>query len=189
MKRILLLLSLAMLPLTGYGQHMGVKTNLLYDATTTMNLGVEYRLGTYSTIDLGVSYNPWKFRDNRQWNFWLVQPEYRYWLCESFDGHFFGAHLHGGQFNINHAGAPFGLWPELRDSNYQGDFYGVGVSWGYHWILSDRWSLEFTLGAGYARICYDKYPCIVCGEKLENNSHKNYWGPTKVGISLVFNIF
>lgn len=188
MKRILLLCLLAALPLMGYGQHMGIKTNLLHDATTTMNLGLEFRLAKHSTFDLGVSYNPWKFSDNKQWKMWLVQPEYRYWLCESFDGHFFGLHLHGGQFNINHKKAPFGLWPELRDKNYQGDFYGAGISWGYHWILSDRWGIEFTVGAGYARVCYDKYDCVECSNTHEKG-FKNYWGPTKIGISLVFNIF
>lgn len=187
MKRILIFLML-LPPLAGHSQRLDVKTNLLYDATTTMNLGLEARLASCATLEVAVSYNPWTFSDHRQWKILLVQPEYRYWLRGAFDGHFFGAHLHGGQFNINRVDAPFGLWPELKEYNYQGEFYGAGLSWGYRWRFSPRWGLEATLGAGYARVNYDKYTCVVCGDKV-GSGHKNYWGPTKAGISLIFNIF
>jgi len=36
-----------------------------------------------------------------------VQPELRYWLCEKFNGHFFGVHLHGGIFNVGALSLPF----------------------------------------------------------------------------------
>ncbi len=188
MKYKIILLLISLLPLPALGQLMGVKTNLLYDATTTVNLGVEARLGVRSTLDVPVSYNPWTFSDNRQFKVIMAQPEYRYWLCEAFNGHFFGVHLHGGQFNVNNIEMPFGLWPGLKDYNYQGEFFGAGLSWGYQWILSNRWGLEFTLGAGYARVNYDKYPCAMCGQKIDSG-HKNYWGPTKAGLTLIFMIF
>ncbi|MBK5723127.1 DUF3575 domain-containing protein, partial [Dysgonomonas sp. Marseille-P4677] len=35
---------------------------------------------------------------------------------------------------------------------------------------------------------YDKYPCAECGSKIKSDS-KNYWGPTKVGISFIYFIF
>ncbi len=38
----------------------GIKTNLLYDATATFNLGVEFRTGRRTSIDIPVSYNAWK---------------------------------------------------------------------------------------------------------------------------------
>ncbi len=187
MKRLLFLL-LGLLPPAAYGQHMSLKSNLLYDATTTMNLGVEARLSDHSTLDIPVSYNPWTFSDHKQFKLLMVQPEYRYWLCEAFNGHFFGVHLHGGQFNINHVDMPLGLWPGLEENNYQGEFFGAGISWGYQWHFSKQLGLEVTLGAGYARVNYDKYPCVVCG-KSSGSGHRNYWGPTKAGVSLVFMIF
>lgn len=39
----------------------------------------------------------------------LVQPEFRYWLCERFNGHFFGVHGLGGEYNIAKVKLPFGL--------------------------------------------------------------------------------
>lgn len=44
--------------------------------------------------------------------------------------------------------------------------------------------MEATIGAGYARLDYDKYACGKCGEKLGHNN-KNYFGPTKVGLSII----
>ena len=73
---------------TSHAQKWAVKSNLLYDATATINLGVEAALGHRVTLDVSGNYNPWKFGDAR-WKHWLVQPEVRYWLCESFNGHFF----------------------------------------------------------------------------------------------------
>lgn len=46
-----------------YAQKVAVKTNLLYDATTTMNLGLEIGLGKKWSLDLSGNYNPWKFDD------------------------------------------------------------------------------------------------------------------------------
>ena len=34
--------------------------------------------------------------------------------------------------------------------------------------------MEATIGAGYARLDYDKYACGKCGEKLGHNN-KNYF--------------
>ncbi len=42
---------------------------------------------------------------------WLVHPEFRYWLCERFNGHFFGVHLLGGEYNISKVKLPFGPGP------------------------------------------------------------------------------
>ena len=41
-------------------QKVALKSNLLYDATTTMNLGLEFGLARKWTLDVPVNYNPWK---------------------------------------------------------------------------------------------------------------------------------
>lgn len=40
----------------------------------------------------------------------------------------------------------------LGNYRYDGKIYGAGISYGYHWILKNRWSMEATIGAGYARL-------------------------------------
>jgi hypothetical protein len=177
------------------GQELAVKTNLLYDATSTINLGAEVGLSKKWTLDVSGNYNPWTFNEGRKMKHWLVQPEGRYWFCQKFQKWFIGPHLLGGQFNFEgmlpfgfHDGKFFGVESSaLRDHRFQGWLIGGGVTAGYHCILSSRFSLEFALGVGYAYIDYDKYRCETCGGKLEHNN-RNYFGPTKAAISLVYMI-
>ncbi len=56
-----------------------IKTNLLYDATATINLGAEFRTGERTSFDIPVSYNPWTFGANRKWKHAGAQPELRWW--------------------------------------------------------------------------------------------------------------
>lgn len=166
---------------SAYAQKVGVKTNLLYDATTTLNLGVELGLAKQWTLDLSGNYNAWLSTDKHKLKHWLIQPEVRYWLCQKFNGHFFGLHAHYAKFN---AGG-IGLIKGLKHDRAQGTLYGAGLSYGYQWILSDRWGIEGTVGVGYARVNYNKYRCWTCSEKQGPNN-KNYFGPTKIGVTLIY---
>lgn len=166
-------------------QDIAVKSNLLYDATTTMNLGLEFGLARKWTLDIPVNYNPWKLNEGARLKHWGVQPEVRYWFCERFRRTFIGLHGHYADFNV-------GNWPDwsfvsdnMQNTRYQGHLYGGGVSIGHSWILKKRWGIEASIGVGYAHIVYDKYPCTECGSKIKESS-KNYFGPTKASISLIY---
>ena len=100
-RRLILILGLA-LSLTGTStaQTIAVKTNIVSDVTTTINLGLETSLHPRWTLDISGGYNPWTFAENRKWKHWIVQPEARFWTCGKYDGHFFGLHVHGGVYNI-----------------------------------------------------------------------------------------
>ncbi|MDL2211055.1 DUF3575 domain-containing protein [Bacteroides sp. OttesenSCG-928-M17] len=170
-----------------HAQNVVLKSNLLYDATTTMNLGLEVGLAHKWTLDVPVNYNPWKLNDGARLRHWGVQPEVRYWFCEKFRRTFVGLHGHYADFNV-------GNWPDwsfisdnMQNARYQGHLYGGGLSIGYSWILKKRWSIEAALGVGYAHIVYDKFPCAECGTKIKESS-KNYYGPTKASISLIYSL-
>ena len=163
-----------------YLPKFAIKTNALYWATSTPNLGFEIGLAKKLTLDVSGNYNPWKFSDNKQFKHWLVQPELRYWLCERFNGSFFGLHGHYADVDISNLDM-FGLGHD----RYDGKLYGAGISYGYQWILNKRWSMEATIGLGYAHIKYDKYEPGDNGQKLGHNT-KDYFGPTKVGLSFIY---
>jgi len=171
-------------------QKVVVKTNLLYDVTTTMNLGVELGLSPKWTLDLSANYNGWTFSENKKWKHWLVQPEVRYWLCERFNGHFFGAHLLGGIYNIGNVDADFTLlgtdFGKLKDHRYEGWMAGVGIGYGYQWLLSKHWSLEAEIGLGYVYSRADEFECVTCGEKLKDDESYHYVGPTKMALSIIY---
>ncbi|HML66125.1 MAG TPA: DUF3575 domain-containing protein [Dysgonomonas sp.] len=169
----------------GKAQEVAIKSNLAYWATATPNLGMEFALGRKSTLDISGGLNPFEFSDNKRFKHWLVQPEYRWWFCEAFNGHFLGIHAHGAQFNVGGWDIPIGRLDVFKDKRYEGYLYGGGISYGYQWVLTNRWNFEFNIGAGYARIHYDEYPCKDCGTKQDEGNY-NYWGVTKVGLSFIY---
>ena len=168
-------------------QNVAVKTNALYWATTTPNIGVEVSVAKQHSLQLFYGLNPWKQSggDQTSLRHWLLMPEYRYWFCESFNGWFVGAHLMGGQFNVGGVDLPFGLMPTLENRRYEGWYAGGGVTAGYQWVLSRHWNIEASLGVGYDYIKYDKFRCGECGERLKSG-HTNYIGPTKLALSVMY---
>ena len=170
-------------------QDWAVKTNLLYDAALTMNLGGEVRLAPRWSFDLSGNLNAWTVNDHK-WKHWLVQPEARYWFCDAFAGHFVGAHALGGEYNVGNIDLDFKMlgtdFRRLKDHRYQGWFAGLGIAYGYSWILGRHWNLEAELGIGWIYTRYDVYPCADCGTKLAKDRHHNYFGPTKAAVNLVY---
>lgn len=170
-----------------HAQKIAVKTNLVHWAVgASPNLGLEFALGSKISLEVGGGLNRWTFDENKKVKHWLVQPELRYWFCESFNGHFIGLHAHGGEFNVGNFDIPIGRLDVFDDKRFEGYFYGAGLSYGYQWLLSKRWSLELNLGAGYAHINYDKFDGPqYCGLKLDEGK-ENYWGITKAAISFIY---
>lgn len=194
-KSLLLLVLLVTCVATAQGQ-VALKTNLLYDATTTPNLGLEIGLGKKHSVQVFYGLNPWTFssdKGDRKAKHWLVMPEYRWWTCTNFSGWFIGVHAMGGQFNAGNIDLPLpgaffkgeNLQKGVKDYRYEGKFLGGGVTAGYQWILGRHWNLEAEVGVGYDRVWYDKYPCAECGSVLES-AQTNYAGVTKLGLSIMY---
>lgn len=123
-------------------------------------------------------------------NIGLCSRRLRYWFCDRFAGHFLGAHLLGGQFNIggvknniHFLGSDFS---QVGYRRYQGWMIGAGVAYGYAWILGKHWNVEGEIGVGWIYTRYDSYPCANCGKKLAKNKAHNYVGPTKAAVNLVY---
>ena len=124
-------------------QTVAVKSDLLTGGMlASPNLCVELKLSERFTLEAGVHYNPFPAGGDKRWKHWFVQPELRYWMCQPYGGHFFGTGLMYGVYNVAKARLPFGLFKGVRSERYEGDFTGVGISYGYHFILSP------PLGAG-----------------------------------------
>jgi outer membrane protein OmpA-like peptidoglycan-associated protein len=160
---------------------VSLKTNLLYDATATLNLGIEVSVGPHWSIELPVNYNPWTLGGGRKIKHWMVQPALRYWTDQSFKGSFFGAHAHTGQYNIAHIGS--------GERRYQGWLAGGGLSYGYRWNWSKHWGVEAEIGLGYARLDYSEYDisggCRSCGSLVRRDT-RNYFGVTKAALSFIY---
>lgn len=168
-------------------QTIALKSDLLTGVLSSPNIGVEVKLSSRFTLETAVHYNPFPAGTDKRWKHWFVQPELRYWMCQPYGGHFFGAHLVYGVYNIGNIQLPLGLFKEARSSRYEGDFTGAGLSYGYHFILSPRWGLETSIGVGFLHTRHKRYRCSHCGEKT-GSGNKNFVVPTKVAVSLVYMI-
>lgn len=171
---------------TARSQNVAVKTNIPYLFTATPNVGLEFAVGDKVSIELSGGVNPFEFSNNKQLKHWVVWPELRYWTCETFNGHFFGLHGVGGQYSLSGWDLPIDKLAGLKTNHYKGNAIGVGLSYGYQWILNDHWGMEFTLGAGYARFNYDVYSPLGKNANKVGENKKNYFGPTKGALSIVY---
>lgn len=191
MKRIFLLLAIVVAGAlqTTRAQDVAVKTNLLADAFLSPNLGIEIGLTPKWSLDVSGQFNAWTLSHGRRWKHWLVQPEARYWFCEALGGHFLGFHVLAGQYNVGHIDTDFKFlgtdFSRFKNHRYQGWFGGLGVAYGYSWLLGKHWNLEAELGFGWAHTRFDRFECAGCGRR-SGKGHHNYVGPTKAAVNLVY---
>lgn len=162
----------------------GLKTNLLYLATTTPNIGLEFSLSDRVSLDLGFGYNGFKFKKDGNSNpklmHWSAMADARYWFCRVFEGTFMGVHGIYGKFNVENI--PIIRKPDFRAKGYA---VGGGISVGHHWAIGRRWGFELSAGAGALYLDYDKFDCGECGVSRGHDT-KWYFGPTKCTASFIF---
>lgn len=166
-------------------QQVALKTNLLYWAAATPNIGAEVALSKHSTLSVSANYNPWTIGSDNKIQHWFIQPEYRYWLCEKYTRSYFGVHLIGGEFEVGGFKLPFGLFTRLQDHYYKGSAIGAGISYGYHFYISPHWNLEATVGVGLVRLRYHAEPVVGAKGHYQNRT-RILPVPTEVGISFVY---
>ncbi|MDL2319599.1 DUF3575 domain-containing protein [Alistipes sp. OttesenSCG-928-B03] len=174
--------------------NFAIKTNILYLATLSPNLGVEFGLGQKTSLELSAGFSPWVKKAaedaqavaqpaDKKFVHWLVKPEFRYWFRERFNGHFLGINALYTDFEV--AGYKV---PKVFKEELQYDGYAVGGSlvYGYNWRFDLRWSMEFSLGAGMLYMYYTKDN--MTAEFDYPRFDRTYFGLTTAGIKLVFMI-
>ncbi len=194
-KNTLILLLASIFSLTiSYGaraQEVAIKTNLLYDATATPSLGVEFGIGKQWTMDISGNYNGgWNPYGGALYENLLIQPEFRYWFCNRFAGHFVAFHFHGGTYRVGSIPNEYIIlgsnFYELTDYTFDGSFFGAGVAYGYDVVLGKHFNLEFELGFGFAYTTCSKLKNGSL-EPVGNKSETHYYiGPTKGSMALVY---
>ena len=170
---------------------VSIKTNLLYGGLAlTPNLSVEVGLTNQMTLNISGSYNWFNLKStsvsNKKRVHAMVQPEFRYFLHERFNGHFFGVHAIGSTYNIGGYSHPLLLGDGSQNFRYEGHAVGAGVSYGYQLPIADRWNIEFNLGVGYIHMKYNQFDHTKCGLMVGKDMTRGYFGPTKAGITIMF---
>lgn len=181
------LISSARMKSGDYLPRAAIKTNLVYMATTTLNISTEFGLAPRWTLDLTLGVNPWENLNGKKGGIRhvLFQPEARYWFSSRFENHFIGMHALLGYYRTGNIDFP--LIKDLTGVLYKGWAYGAGFSYGYHLPMGRRWAWEFTLGVGYLYLDRKKYH-VGEQEVFAGTASRHYLGPTKAGVSLIFMI-
>ena len=164
-----------------------VKTNLLADLVTAVNLGVEVPLGEDFSVNAHFTFPWWTagpYGNKYALQLLDAEGELRWWFApgeERLEGHYFALQGSGGKFDLQ--------WG--RDIGcYQCYNWGVGLSYGYSMSLGEHWNLEFALTLGYLAIDYQHYvPSPDWSVLLRDNAKAgvlHYFGPTGLKVSLVY---
>ena len=166
-----------------------VKTNLLYDVTTAINLGLELPIGERLSL-IGEFVMPWWLLENKQYALQVVNAnlETRVWYGDRSDrphltGWFTGIYAGGGYFDV-----------EWGDKGYQGEFFvSTGIKVGYAHTIGKKGNLrmEYSIGGGYFSTSYSEYaPLLGLDDEwhlLRQRSGNYTWiGPTRLNVSLVW---
>lgn len=162
-----------------------LKTNLLYGfGTLTPNIAAEIAVASRWTAEVAYSSNPWNSSGwgRKKLTHGIARVEARHWLCERFNGHFFGIHGLYSEYNINGVTLPPAL---KRDYRYHGRAWGGGIGYGYNLPVGKRWNIEFTAGVGIYRFEYDRFSCGECDRDATAKAI-TYFGPGHIGVTAVF---
>ncbi|MFR9503664.1 MAG: DUF3575 domain-containing protein [Rikenellaceae bacterium] len=163
-----------------------VKTNLLFNAVTALNVELEIPIGDRYSI-AGEWIFPWWLSDSRQRCFELLcgTVEGRRWLgdrtgVEQLTGWAVGLYAGCGYYDF-----------EWDGTGYQGEnVIAGGISAAYAHSIGENLRLEYSLGVGLLTTKYRKYKAQQCGDdwnlKLTERSTKHFFGPTRCRISLAW---
>lgn len=168
------------------GSTVGIKTNIPYwGVMETFNAGVEFRLARHWSLDVEAGLNPFDGKKDdgsygKSLKHLRLHPELRYWFCETSYKHFIGLHIPYLLYNVSDI-----KLLGTEGERHQGWGAGVGVSYGYSFLLSKHWNLEATVGVGYLYLESEKYPCTNCGRR-QGYEKKHYFGPTQAAINLIY---
>lgn len=171
MKQLLATFLLCLTATKALGQQTALRSNLLYDATLTPNLGVELRTDTAWSVGVNAGLNAWDIdkAKNKKWRHLLVSPFVRRYLGHHNDTvrqrrlQYLEANAIYSHYNVGNVRFPFGLWKGVRDRRLQGDLLALGAKYGYGWIMSRDWRIEAEAGVAVGYAWFKEYDCPHCG--------------------------
>ena len=169
---------------------LAVKTNLLFDVVTALNVEVEAPIGDSWSI-AGEYIFPWWLNEQKQNCSQLIgfNLELRHWFGyrdeqTRLTGWFGGLFAGGGYFDF-----------ERDKKGYQGEFLNIGLSAGYaHEISRDgKWRMEYSFGLGYLNAKYREYNARYGMDNewhliRQRSGNYSFVGPLRAKISLVWTL-
>ena len=177
--------------LPAHSQKAAIRNNLLYDATLTPNLGVEFRVGSAWTLGINAGLQVWDMdsrpEQNKKLRHLLIAPNLRRYLSKSdtlFRRGYIETDILYSHYNVGNFKFPLGLYPDAKDRRFQGDLLALGGKYGYGWMLARDWRIEAEAGVAVGYAWYKEYECPHCGNFL-GEGNRIFLLP-QLGINVVY---
>ena len=144
---------------------IALRTNLLYDATLSPNLGVDVRVDSLRTVGMLAGLNTWDIdkEKNKKWRHALFSLRARKYRDSLFHKGYYEGDLIYSHYNVGNTKIPFGLYSAVKDRRLQGDLIALGGKYGYSWILSRTWRIVADAGVAVGFAWFKEYDCDHCG--------------------------
>ncbi|MEG2157732.1 MAG: DUF3575 domain-containing protein [Bacteroidaceae bacterium] len=156
-----------------HAQRVAFKTNALYWATLSPNIGAELRLSQHFTVGMGLVGNVCKIGSYKP-QFIGAEGEVRYWFSRPMARHFVGAMVALESHDM-----------QLKNTNHYGDALAGGFTYGYAMPMGKRWNLEGSIGLGLVHLRDYKWSVGSLKPVSANNS-KTTLAPMKASISIAY---
>lgn len=178
-------------PAKGYRNMIAaVKTNLLYDAVTGLNVEVEVPIANRFSVAWEDVFPWWETGNKYCFQLWEMGAEARFWFkpwetvgTEKLRGWFVGPYVMSGKYDFQYD----------KSINYQGELWSVGATAGYAMPIGKkkRVNLEFSLSMGYMKTHFrhylptDSYDKLIHDPAGDGSFYNIFKYPTKAKVSLV----
>lgn len=161
-----------------------LKTNLLFDAASALNIELEVPINPNWSINLEWNF-PWWLK--KKTNAFCIEAlvgngEVRYWFQDRnsramLEGWFAGVYGGGGYYDI-----------QWKGEGNQGELHSVGFTGGYSFHVHRIFNIELSLGLGYMGTDYRHYALKENNTILayQYTGQRIYFGPTRAKVSFVW---
>ncbi len=170
-----------------------VKTNLLYDAATALNVELEFPIWDRISVMVEDVFPWWEWGNKYCFEIWEMGVEARYWFkpwktygTEKLRGWFAGPYVMSAKYDFQFD----------TEVNYQGEMWSAGLTGGFAMPIGrrKRANLEFSLSLGYMKSPYrhylptDDYLKLIHDPSNDGTFYNIFLYPTKAKVSLVLPI-
>lgn len=164
-----------------------LRTNGLYWLALSPSVGMEIQTNSGLAFELGYVGAWWNSHArNRFYSNYAFESELRYYLDNKgqhtpFKGHHIGVYGQLVTYDFEFGGRGYQC-NDLKKT------FAVGASYGYSLPISRHFNVDFTVGVGYFSSKNREYIPFDDGYAATADKKLTFFGPTKLEVSLVWNI-
>ena len=171
--------------------YMAIKNNMIYDLAAVPNLGVEFYLGKNFSISANYMHAWWKKEEKSfYWRYYGADASIRWWFgkptrIKPLQGHHIGLNYQILTYDFQlgktgiMAGMPNGNLVDRAN-------HIVALEYGYSLPVAKRLNIDFTIAGGYHWGLFEEYETVDAHPVWQATKRRQYFGPTKVEVSLVW---